>query len=210
MLYIRAGAVEDGDLSAGMDAYLDYGERGAPDTIGAQRGEGTAIGLKGLLVAAVRETFEETGVLFARTRTGELLRMDKENVRRKLLDYRNSLLDEMITFEEMLNRESLFVAADRLNFFTRWITPPISPIRYDAHFFIACMPAYQRVEHDGRELVCHVWLSPSEALRRYESGEMKMVLPTVETLRSVSMCASMEEAIQTLPRNATADSPFSG
>ncbi len=204
------GAVEDGDVSSDMGAFLDYGEAERMNDEGLPRGEDGSGGMKGFLIAAVRETFEETGVLFARDRTGGLLRLNEENIRRKYSDYRKTLFGGKISFEEMLNRENLFVAADLLTFFTRWITPSVSPIRYDAHFFIARMPEYQQVEHDGHEMVRHIWLSPLEALRLYEAGEMRMVLPTVETLRSVSMFSSIDDAIQTLSRNATPASSFSG
>jgi 8-oxo-dGTP pyrophosphatase MutT (NUDIX family) len=193
-----------------MDALLDFGGPAKTDTEGTPRLEITAGGLKGYLVAAVRETFEETGVLFARDRTGALLRLDGERVRNRFSDYRKSLLGGNISFEEMLDRETLSVAADCLNFFTRWITPSFSPIRYDAHFFIARMPGHQQVEHDGHELVRHIWLTPAEALGRYEAGRMRMVLPTVETLRAVSRFSNIDDAIKVLSHGATPASSFTG
>lgn len=148
----------------------------------------------GLFVAAIRETFEETGILLAYDPSGGLVDCRGEASVR-YAGYREDLKAKRISFKEMVEREGLELAVDRLVYFARWITPEVSPIRFDARFFLAAAPLCQVALHDEVETTGHVWISPTEALERCRRGEFAMLPPTVVNLMSLERYASVEEAL---------------
>lgn len=105
-------------------------------------------------VAAVREAFEECGVLIARPAGEDGL----------VSASRAAALDRATPFAELMAREALVPAIDLLAPFARWITPAFMPKRFDTHFFLAVAPPDQALAHDGRETVDSVWISPRAAL----------------------------------------------
>ncbi|HEY9219391.1 MAG TPA: NUDIX hydrolase, partial [Phenylobacterium sp.] len=84
---------------------------------------------------------------------------------------------------------------DALSVFARWITPPLTPKRFDTWFYAAHAPADQLAACDGRETVDAVWLSPAEALRMGEAGERKVVFPTRMNLQLLAEASGAENAI---------------
>jgi 8-oxo-dGTP pyrophosphatase MutT (NUDIX family) len=132
-------------------------------------------------VAAIREVFEEVGVLLAYGTTGALLAVTPEN-RERLARQRAACQAGNRAFFEMLREERLTLAADRLVHFAHWITPEESPLRFDTRFFAAPMPAGQEAEADGRETVATRWLAPGEALEALERREISLRLPTIKNL----------------------------
>ena len=128
-------------------------------------------GLCALRIAAVRETFEECGVLLARPRGSREL---VEGARVPQLAGKAPAL----SFAELMDSEGLEPAIDLLTPFAHWITPPILPKRFDTHFFIACAPADQLAAHDGSESVDSAWLNPARALIEVEAGRYTMLFPT--------------------------------
>ena len=99
--------------------------------------------------------------------------------------YRDRINTGEFRFAKMVKDENMTLAADRISFLSHWVTPFFSPIRYSAYFFSAMAPEGQEASHDGREAVAHLWITPSEALRRNRKGSFKMVLPTVSTLEGL-------------------------
>jgi 8-oxo-dGTP pyrophosphatase MutT (NUDIX family) len=156
----------------------------------------------GYWIAAVRETFEETGILYAVRHDGEPFRITNEREKERFFQHRQKIFKKELLFHEMLQQEDLFPDAGRLFFFSRWITPPFSAIRYDAHFFVAGFPEGQEVSHDGTELTDHCWIRPADALEKYRHREFRMVLPTVETLREVSVYNAIDDAITGLTQSS--------
>jgi 8-oxo-dGTP pyrophosphatase MutT (NUDIX family) len=132
--------------------------------------------------AAIRESFEEAGVLLAYDEQGGLVRLDAPAVRERFVAYRAEVNASGRTVAEMLRTERLTFAVDRLAYFSHWITPAGAPRRYDTRFFIAAAPENQDALHDNRETIHHVWIAPAEALERRRKGTFSMRLPTVCTL----------------------------
>ena len=124
-------------------------------------------------VAAVRECFEEAGVLLACDAQGNAISAARAE---KLMPYRTS------PFLEFLEREDLYIPAGALAYYGHWITQPGRSRRFDARFFVTLAPQGQAGAHDATETVHHVWTSPRQALERAERGEIELVHATVQTL----------------------------
>ncbi|MFI5316324.1 MAG: NUDIX domain-containing protein [Myxococcota bacterium] len=125
---------------------------------------------RALRVAAIRETFEECGVLLARARgAAELLAASGVGA-------------PGADFVADVERADLFLACDRLVPFAHWITPAVVPKRFDTHFFLAAAPDDQLALHDGRESVDSLWISPRAALREAEAGRRTIIYPTLMNL----------------------------
>lgn len=149
----------------------------------------------GILIAAIRETFEEAGILLAWQKNGKPVTSDK-NTEGQLLSYRSSLNSGNLKFLDLLKKEKLVLAIDRLHYYSRWITPELSPLRFDARFFIAEVPEGQKAFHDGDEVTKHIWITPAQALQRYSQRKIYMVAPTVLTLEELSRFQTIDEAIE--------------
>ncbi|MEW6554036.1 MAG: NUDIX hydrolase [Actinomycetota bacterium] len=148
----------------------------------------------GLFVAGIRETFEETGILLARERTGEFVSCRGERAAR-FAYLREAAREDRISFAEMVAGEKLKLATGSLRYFAHWITPEVSPIRFDTRFFLAPAPPCQEALHDDLEITGHVWLSPQEALAASESGTFPMLPPTAINLMALAPFASAEDAL---------------
>jgi len=154
----------------------------------------------GIWVAGIRETFEEVGLMMACRNDGSILSITANEEVKRFHDYRRALREGALTFHRLLMDEKLTLPVSRLHYFSRWITPELSPIRYDTRFFIAEAPANQEALHDGLELMKHLWVTPGEALERYGRGTFDMVVPTVITLEDLEEFSTVEEAIHTLQK----------
>jgi 8-oxo-dGTP pyrophosphatase MutT (NUDIX family) len=132
----------------------------------------------GLYVAAVRETFEEAGVLLAR------------DVDTSALASARADLEGGAAFATVVDGLGATLDLTRLTPWTRWVTPVVEPRRYDARFFLARAPRGQLAAHDQRETTDGAWLPPGEALAREERGEIQLPPPT---MRSLEMLASFDD-----------------
>src|SRR6185436_1503112 len=90
-----------------------------------------------------------------------------------------------IGFEELVTRERLILRAADLGYFSRWITPVQAPRRYDARFFVGCVPPHQTPLHDDRETTAADWLTPADALARAAAGSVVLTPPTARTLEEI-------------------------
>jgi 8-oxo-dGTP pyrophosphatase MutT (NUDIX family) len=147
---------------------------------------------RALVCAAVRETFEESGVLLAGAAAGELV---ADTGGHDWEADRQALVDRALAFSDMLARRALVLRADLLRAWARWITPEIEPMRYDTRFFVAALPTGQRTRDVGGEADRVEWVRPAEALERWSRGEMRMLPPTVTTFGEVSRYASVEAVL---------------
>jgi 8-oxo-dGTP pyrophosphatase MutT (NUDIX family) len=146
-------------------------------------------------VAAIRETFEECGVLLAAAgRTGALV--DAATLLEIEGTYRADLAAARISFEAVLTETGLRTATDRLTHFAHWITPRNQPKRYDTHFFLAQAPAEHLAVHDGHESVDSVWITPSHALAETAAGRFKLVFATQMNLMKLATYTTTAEAIE--------------
>lgn len=130
-----------------------------------------------LRVAAIREAFEESGVLLARRR-GARQMVGPELIEALGPRYRKALDKGEIGIAEMLEREGLELACETLVPFAHWITPTFMPKRFDTFFFLAVAPSEQVAGHDGREMVDSVWLRPDVALAEAAAGTRTLVPAT--------------------------------
>ncbi len=135
-------------------------------------------------IAAVRELFEETGVLLAEA-GGTSAAASTVAVRERMRQRRAALLSGALTFADLVAEEQLVIATDRLRYFCRWITPVAAPRRYDARFFVAELSDGQEPLHDERETIATVWISPADAIARAEAGTMVLAPPTLRTLEEL-------------------------
>ena len=143
-------------------------------------------------VAAIRECFEEAGVLLACDAAGELAVLDAHEVR-TVEALRAQLRRGEIGLGELCQRLSLRLAADRLAYHSHWLTPPGLPKRFDTRFFIARMPPRQTAALHSDETLEHCWMRPSQALER--AAELRLPNPTRRTLQSIAAFASADDCV---------------
>lgn len=149
-------------------------------------------------IGAIRECFEEAGVLLCYDRSGALVCLDRPDLEQRYVEYRAALNQGKLSFVEFLRREDLRMAADRLTYFSHWITPLAAPKRYDTRFFAALIPECQQPLHDDKELVDMVWVRPGEALEQERAGKLSLRKPTLDTLSSFTAAADCAVLLKTL------------
>ncbi|HJV85979.1 MAG TPA: MBL fold metallo-hydrolase [Noviherbaspirillum sp.] len=175
-----------GALDASDMLVATQGHCAGPDEAGASRALNVESGGLAHWVAAVRECFEESGLLFAYDEAGELLATGAGELARALADSRRKLRAGQMTLAEVCGTHKLRLATDRLHYFSHWIAPPIAARRFDTRFFVAAAPSAQMPSHDDAETIGHLWISPSDALAHHQSGAMTLMFPTVKTLESLA------------------------
>jgi 8-oxo-dGTP pyrophosphatase MutT (NUDIX family) len=171
---------EDGALAADPDLY--------PPLVDADAAMAAA------RVAAIRETFEECGVLLARPRGSEAF-VSGERLRSIEAQHRAALLRDAGRFGAMLAAEDLVLAPEAMVYFAHWISPERSPKRFDTRFFLAVAPPGQRTSHDGNETVDSLWLQPTAALEGADRGLYQIVFPTRMNLRKLATHTSPATAL---------------
>ncbi|MCQ4210129.1 NUDIX hydrolase [Streptomyces longispororuber] len=145
-----------------------------------------------IVCAAVRETFEEAGVLLAGPAPDTVV--DDTTGERWQAD-RQALIDRDLSFAEFLEARGLVLRSDLLAAWARWITPEFEPRRYDTWFFAAALPAGQRTSDDSSEADRTVWIRPERAVALYDRGELTMMPPTVATLRTLAEHSRVRDAL---------------
>jgi 8-oxo-dGTP pyrophosphatase MutT (NUDIX family) len=141
----------------------------------------------GLLVAAVRELYEEAGVLLACDERGKPLSdADLAPHRARLHDARAVVQRGDLPFYELLEQIGAYANAAALALFSHWITPPPFQRRYDAHFFLAEASPNQAAVADAYETHDGVWISPKDALEQCEAGTFRMVYPTIKHIERLA------------------------
>lgn len=138
---------------------------------------------KALVCAAVRETFEESGVLLAGSGPDDVV---ADTTGEDWETDRAALVDRSLSFAAMLDRRGLVLRADLLRPWAHWITPEVEPKRYDTRFFVAALPTGQRTRDVGGEADRVAWVRPADALAAADSGEMGMLPPTAFTLSELA------------------------
>lgn len=187
------GGVDPHDSSAEVAALC----RGLDD-VAASRRLGIARGGLAYWVAAIRESFEEAGILLACNAQGEIVMLDDAVRAQRFHAYRSRVEHGEHPLSEMLRDEGLHLPLQQMTYFSHWITPVGSPRRYDTRFFVAAAPAAQQPLHDNRETINHVWVRPGEALDRYKQKNFDMRTPTLHTLRLFAEHDSVASLIQRL------------
>ena len=172
--------------------------RGADlDDATASRALGHARGGVGYWVAAIREAFEEAGVLFARHADGRPLD-PTDAVWARLTEHRVARNAGRIGFREILEAEDLVLTLDALAVTSHWITPPGQARRYDTWFFVAAAPEGHTYEHDDGENTESVWVRPADAIAAHDRGEIDLILPTRRSLELLDRFASARDALDAI------------
>ena len=149
----------------------------------------------GFYAAAIREAFEEAGVLIACQKGGRELELNQE-FQAELLRMRCLLHEGRTGFLELMRELDLYFDLDRLHWFAHWVTPEFSPRRFDTQFFKAALPKGQSPNGFTGEVDEELWVSPEDALVRCESGELLMIPPTIASLACLRGCQSLEQALK--------------
>lgn len=154
-------------------------------------------GDQALRVAAIRESFEEAGVLLARPAAQRGVGQSIAGLAavEDLMGARAEVQAGKVSFLELIEKAGLVLAADALTLFARWITPLGAPWRFDTYFFLAVPPVDQLGAIDGHEAVDITWLSPKEATALGEAGTRKIVFPTLRNLEMLGRSDSSAAAI---------------
>jgi 8-oxo-dGTP pyrophosphatase MutT (NUDIX family) len=178
------GALDPGDDTPelrGLCVGLD--DEAASRTLGIARG-GLAY-----WVAAIREAFEEAGILLAYDASGRYVSLtgavaDRYHAHRQALDRNHG------AFAALARAEGLLLATDRLLYFGHWITPVGIPRRYDTRFFLAVAPEAQEAQCDNHETTAHTWMRPQQALDLCAREMLNMRFPTIKTLERFAACST--------------------
>ena len=135
--------------------------------------------------AAIRELFEETGVLLA----------DSSGLDENIGATRDALNDGSLNWADFVSQNKLPLHCGQLSYISHWVTPTSEPKRYSTRFFVAALPDGQVAMHCGGELTDSVWATASEMLAMRRRREVKMIFPTIKTLESVARYKTMDEFI---------------
>ena len=157
-------------------------------------GEGLDAGALSFRIAAIRETFEESGILLARV-SGSNALVDAKRAAEIEASSRAALSEGKTTFQKVLTDNGVLLALDELVPYAHWITPEGMPKRFDTWFFLAAAPPEQVGAHDGRESTNSIWLSPREALAGGESGRFKLPFPTTRNLIKLGKQPNVKSAL---------------
>lgn len=153
-------------------------------------------------IAAIREAFEEAGILLARDKeTRKPLDLTTAAVELRFQQHRDDINDAKRSFIEIIKDEALFLDAGEMHYIARWITPLGPPRRFDARFFIARMPANQNPIHDDGELVHSAWMSPNEIVKQAGAEKMVLMSPTLRMVKNLALFDSAEQVIASAAAN---------
>jgi 8-oxo-dGTP pyrophosphatase MutT (NUDIX family) len=152
----------------------------------------------GYYIAALRELFEEAGILPAYDEKGDLFIASSKNMRQRFAHYRASLQSGKMNMQEMLVKEGLKLALDRLHYFAHWITPEPRDIRFDTRFFLALLPPGQKAEPDREETTRGLWIAPIKALQENIRGTIAPSPPTLKTLEHLAHLQTLNEVLDSL------------
>lgn len=144
-------------------------------------------------LAALREAFEETGILVARGPAGGPLACAAADPSVDRL--REDVMEDRIRFADALARLDCRVDGSSVEYLAHWITPVAEPRRYDTRFFAARVEPGSAPIIDPREMTDGVWLAPDAALRRYREGSLPMVFPTIKTLEGLARHPDVDTAL---------------
>ncbi len=212
MWVFPGGAVDEQDASTQADETVaGLTDQQASQQLGIDKG-GIAF-----WVAALRETFEEAGVLLAHAASPsaaaspanpsaeQIIDLSPPEVSSRFERYRSEVNAGTRDFITTMASEDLHLDGNNVHYVGRWITPLGPPRRYDTKFFVTAMPTGQDPLHDNDEAVEHKWVRASDAISQNESGEMTMMTPTIGMLQRLATYGSVAEATQAASRATAAD-----
>lgn len=146
-------------------------------------------------VAAVRETFEEAGLLLATRRDGTPVDFADPAVAARFAEHRRAVDRRERRLAEICIEEELRIEVSDMHYFGHWVTPAGAPRRYDTRFFLAAAPSGQQPVQDDREVISAQWITPTTALNEHLEGRFTMLPPTVANLRSLRNFDTAADAV---------------
>jgi 8-oxo-dGTP pyrophosphatase MutT (NUDIX family) len=186
-LVFPGGSVDPGDQDIAAKPELYAG------------GEGLDAQALGFRIAAIRETFEESGILLAKPHgSNELISPARAA---GISAAFRAAPDTNQIFFKVLTDNGMLLTLDELVPFAHWITPEGMPKRFDTHFFLAAAPPEQVGAHDGKESTDSIWVSPCEALAGGESGRFKLPFPTTRNLIKLGKHRTVKAALDEARRS---------
>lgn len=136
-------------------------------------------------VAAIREAFEEAGVLLAYDADGKVLDLTDDDTKARFEAHRAAVDAGERRLVDVCAEEGLRLACDAIHYFSHWITPEGPPRRYDTRFFVARAPENQAYLHDDRETIASTWIRPADALEAHRRKEFDIIFPTIRNLEAI-------------------------
>jgi 8-oxo-dGTP pyrophosphatase MutT (NUDIX family) len=149
----------------------------------------------GFFIAAIRETFEEAGILLGGKTTGNFVSFYDENVLKRFNDYRPKLNASQITLAEIALKEKILLFPDTLIPYAHWITPEFEKMRFNTYFFLAKLPPCQTPVADTVELTESLWVAPQKALEMQHEQKILLMPPTLKTIEELSAFRDIEELV---------------
>jgi 8-oxo-dGTP pyrophosphatase MutT (NUDIX family) len=187
------GSIRQEDSAARMiDRCFGLTPEQARKIISSELSPGEAIGL---WVGAVRELFEEVGVLLAVEESGSPFVLDSARAAR-LAQKHAGLLNKSLDFVSLLESEKLCCDLGSLAHFSHWETPAQASIRFDTRFFLAALPPDQTPFSASEEVVHSLWLTPDRALKLFNRGQVPMIFPTFASLRTLADYETLESVLK--------------
>jgi 8-oxo-dGTP pyrophosphatase MutT (NUDIX family) len=184
------GAVDEADRHADLEPICEgRSDADASALLGVESG-GLAY-----WVAAIRECFEEAGLLLAYGEDGKLVRLEDDDIVETFGAHRRAVDGGERRLAEVCAEEGLRLAVDAIHYFSHWITPEGAPRRYDTRFFVAPAPEAQEGFHDEVETIASEWVRPADALARFAAGELALMPPTQVTLEQIGRFDSADDLL---------------
>lgn len=147
-------------------------------------------------VAAIRECFEEAGVLLAtHNATGNVVQFSDPRTADRFTAARHRIHEGDLSLIDLCRQEDLTLVTDDIHYVSNWITPLGERRRFDTKFFLARAPEAQDPLHDDKETIDSLWVRPEEALAKCEAGELAMLPPTIGNLRFLLEHGSIDAAM---------------
>lgn len=188
------GRVDRADADEALSARLDgLDADAAARRLGLRDADPPALAY---YLAALREAFEETGILVARRPDGSAPATAAEDP--EVDELRDALMAEKVSFAAVLERLECRLDGAAVEYLAHWITPVVEPRRYDTRFFAAKVRPGARAVVDPREMTDAIWITPAEAVERCRAGALPMVFPTIRTLEDLSAFASVDALLEDL------------
>ncbi len=186
------GQVEEADKFPELISYMKKNSDFNPVKI-LQESELPEEDALGFFTAAIRETFEEVGILLGGRVSGDFISFHDKNVRVRYSEYRRRLYASEITLADIASEEGIVFFPDTLVPYAHWITPEFEKMRFDTRFFLAKLPPEQRPVADAMELTESLWVTPKNALEMHCSKEIMLMPPTLKTIEELSVFKNIDD-----------------
>jgi 8-oxo-dGTP pyrophosphatase MutT (NUDIX family) len=186
------GQLEETDNDPELENYIKTADVFDPSRL-LQDGSLSSEKARRFFIAAIRETFEEAGILLGGKTTGHFVSFRDEKVLKRFNDYRHQLNASQITLVDIARKEEISFFPDALIPYAHWITPEFEKKRFSTRFFLAELPPDQTPLADAMELTESLWVTPQKALAMHRQKEIILMPPTLKTIEELSAFRDIKE-----------------